>query len=191
MASTCCVKPSSTFLPYSSSWCMMQGFLKFFASIMYLTAARVLSTYGKRLLNFSLSCGLAGSNLKVNSAAVSGNSCSTPASNRTSCAASTVGEPIGPTMARILSRSTIFCDASTIDFLNGHFHAVGNRNAPDLDRAGQVLVGTDDDLGGRDAFIGNLGLGCGRQIGQRKGAHRKAQRLERFRHCSLLFVGPR
>jgi hypothetical protein len=67
-------------------------------------------------LNFSRSCGLAGSNLKVNSAAVSGNSCNTPASNRMSCAASTVGEPIGPTMAKILSRSTIFCEASTAFF---------------------------------------------------------------------------
>jgi hypothetical protein len=26
-------------------------------------------------------------------------------------------------------------------------------------------------------------LGCGRQMGQRKRAHRNAQRLERFRHC--------
>ena len=52
----------------------------------------------------------------MNSAAVSGNSCNTPASNSTSCAASTVGEPIGPTMAKILSRSTIFCEASTAFF---------------------------------------------------------------------------
>jgi len=37
-------------------------------------------------------------------------------------------------------------------------------------------VGADDDLGGRDAFIGDLGLRRGRQMGQRKGAHRKAQR---------------
>ena len=80
--------------------------------------------------------------------------------------------------------------AGGIDFLDRHLHAVGNRHAPALDRAGQVLMGTDHDLGRRDAFIGNLGLGCGRQMGQRKGAHRKAQRLERFRHCSLLFVGP-
>jgi hypothetical protein len=115
-------------------------------------------------------------------------------------------------MAKILSRSTIFCDASTfrivaavlenhpdlaavdaaggINFLDGHFHAVGNRHAPDLDRPRQVLVSTDHDLGRRDAFIGNLGLGCGRQMGQREGAHRKAQRLERFRHSSLLSVGP-
>jgi hypothetical protein len=54
--------------------------------------------------------------LKVNSAAVSGNSCNTPASNRTSCEASTVGDPIGPTIAKILSRSIIFCDASTARF---------------------------------------------------------------------------
>ncbi len=94
----------------------MQGFLKFFASIMYFSAARVLSTYGSRLLNFNLSCGFAASNLKVNSAAVSGNNCSTPASNRMSWAASTVGEPIGPIIAKILSRSTIFCDASTAFF---------------------------------------------------------------------------
>jgi hypothetical protein len=67
-------------------------------------------------LNLSRSCGFAGSNLKVNSAEVSGKSCSTPASNRISCAASTVGEPIGPIMAKILSRSTIFCDASTARF---------------------------------------------------------------------------
>src|SRR5712671_3080519 len=33
-----------------------------------------------------------------------------------SCAASTVGDPIGPTMAKILSRSTIFCDARTAFF---------------------------------------------------------------------------
>ena len=80
--------------------------------------------------------------------------------------------------------------AGGVDFLDRHLHAVGNRHAPALDRAGQVLVGTDDDLGRRDAFIGDLGLRCGRQMGQRKGAHRKAQRLERFRHCSLLFVWP-
>ena len=80
--------------------------------------------------------------------------------------------------------------AGGVDFLGRHLHAVGNRNAPDLDRAGQVLMGADDDLVRRDALIGNLGLGCGRQLGQRKGAHRKAQRLERFRHCSLLFVWP-
>ncbi len=48
--------------------------------------------------------------------------------------------------------------AGRIDFLDGHFHAVGNRHAPDLDRTGQVLVGTDHDLGRRDAFIGDLGL---------------------------------
>src|SRR6202158_2443780 len=54
----------------------------------------------------------------------------------------------------------------------------------------QTLIGADHNLGGGNAFIGDLGLGCGRQTGQRKGAHRKAQRLERFRHCSLLFVGP-
>ena len=80
--------------------------------------------------------------------------------------------------------------AGGVDLLDRHLHAVGNRNAPDLDRAGQVLMGADHDLGRRDAFIGDLGLGRGRQMGQRKGAHRKAQRLERFRHCSLLFVGP-
>ena len=44
ITSSCWLKPSSTFFPYSSSWYMMQGFLKFFSSIMYLTAARVLST---------------------------------------------------------------------------------------------------------------------------------------------------
>src|SRR6185295_6053921 len=80
--------------------------------------------------------------------------------------------------------------AGRIDFLSRHLHAVGNRNAPNLDRAGQILMGADDDLARRDALIGNLGLGCGRQLGQRKGADRKAQRLERFRHCSLLFVWP-
>ena len=80
--------------------------------------------------------------------------------------------------------------AGRIDFLHRHLHAVGNRNAPDLDRAGQVLVGADHDLGRRNAFIGNLGLRRGRQMGQREGAHRKAQRLERFRHYSLLFLGP-
>ena len=78
--------------------------------------------------------------------------------------------------------------AGGVDLFHRHFHAVGNRHAPAFDRAGQVLVGPDDDLGRRDAFIGDLGLRCGRQMGQRKGAHRKAQRLERFRHCSLLPV---
>ena len=72
--------------------------------------------------------------------------------------------------------------AGRVDLLHRHLHAVGNRNAPDLDRAGQVLMGPDHDLGGRDAFIGDLGLRRGRQMGQRKGADRKAQRLERFRH---------
>ena len=80
--------------------------------------------------------------------------------------------------------------AGGVDLLDRHLHAVGNRNAPDLDRAGQVLMGADDDLGRRDAFIGNLGLGCGRQLRQRKRADRKAERLERFRHYSLLFDGP-
>ncbi len=37
----------------------------------------------------------------------------TPASGTMSCAASTVGDPIGPTMANTLSRSIIFCVAST------------------------------------------------------------------------------
>jgi len=79
-------------------------------------------------------------------------------------------------LAKTLSRSTIFCDASHgalrivaavlqdqldlaavdaaggIDFLSRHLHAVGNRNAPDLDRAGQVLMGADDDLARRDGL---------------------------------------
>ena len=80
--------------------------------------------------------------------------------------------------------------AGGVDLLHRHLHAVGNRNAPDLDRAGQILMGADDDLGRRDAFIGDLGLGCGRQLGQRKGAHRKAQRPKRFRHCNLLLRWP-
>jgi hypothetical protein len=44
ITSSCWVKPSSTFLPYSSSWYMMQGFVKFFSSFIYFSAARVLST---------------------------------------------------------------------------------------------------------------------------------------------------
>ncbi len=80
--------------------------------------------------------------------------------------------------------------AGGVDFLNRHLHAVGNRNAPDLDRAGQILMGADDDLARRDTLIGNLGLGRSRQLGQRKGAHRKAQRPKRFRHCNILLVGP-
>src|SRR5262249_38092502 len=80
MATSCAVKPSSTFLPYSLSWCRMHGRFGCLRSTMYLTAARVDSTYGSKLLNLSRSCGFAGSNLKVNCAAVSGKSCGTPAS---------------------------------------------------------------------------------------------------------------
>ena len=54
--------------------------------------------------------------------------------------------------------------AGRVDFLDRHFHAVGDRHAPDLDRTGQILMGADHDLGRRDAFIGDLGLRGSRQI---------------------------
>ena len=52
--------------------------------------------------------------------------------------------------------------AGGIDFVHRHLHAVGHRHAPALDWTGQVLMGADHDLAGRDAFVGDLGLGDGR-----------------------------
>ncbi len=72
--------------------------------------------------------------------------------------------------------------AGCIDLLGGHLHAICDRDAPALDRTRQVLVSADDDLGCRDALVGDLGLRCGRQTGEHHGAHSKAECAERFRH---------
>jgi len=71
---------------------------------------------GQQLLNFSRSCGFAGSELEGEFGAVSGNSCNTPASNRCPARQARSANPSGPTMAKTLSLSIIFCDANTAFF---------------------------------------------------------------------------
>ena len=72
--------------------------------------------------------------------------------------------------------------AGGVDLLDGHLHAVGHRHAPALDRTRQVLMGANDNLGGRDAFIGDLGLRSSRQTSECYRTHSKAERFQRFRH---------
>jgi hypothetical protein len=68
------------------------------------------------MLNFSRSSGLAGSILKVNSAAVIGNKCSRPAPCTSGSGASVVADPIAETIANTLSSSISFWVCSTAFF---------------------------------------------------------------------------